>query len=52
LLQTEYRGLSVRLSVTTVSPAKMAELIEMLVGMWTPMGPRNHVLDVGRDPHA
>jgi len=30
----------------------MAELIEMLFGMWTEVGPRNHVLDDGPDPHA
>jgi len=29
--------------------AKMAELIEMLFGLWTRMGPRNHVLDGGPD---
>jgi len=26
-------------------PAKIAELIEMPLGMWTGMGPRNRVLD-------
>jgi len=35
--------LSVSLSVTTVSPAKVAELIMMLSGMLTWVGPRNHV---------
>ena len=49
LLQTEQRGLSVRpsvrLSVTTVSPAKAAEPIVILVGMFTSVAPRNHVLD-------
>jgi len=36
-----------------VSPAKTAEPIEMLFGLWTHVGPRNHVvLDGGRDPHA
>ena len=34
---------SVCLSVTTVNPAKTAELIKMLFGMWTRLGPRNHV---------
>ena len=46
LLPTEYRGLSVGRSVcrsvTLVSPAKMAEPIEMPFGLWTQMGPRNH----------
>ena len=28
-----------------VSPAKTAEPIEMSFGLWTRMGPRNHVLD-------
>jgi len=27
------------------SPAKTAEPIEMPFGMWTQVGPRNHVLD-------
>ena len=37
---------SVSLSVMTLSPAKMAEMIEMLpFGIWTPVGPRNYVLD-------
>jgi len=35
------------LLVTFVSPAKMAELIEMLFGGLTWVGPRNHVLDGG-----
>ena len=30
-----------------VSCAKTAEPIEMLFGMWTRLGPRKHVLDVG-----
>ena len=38
------------LSVTIVSPAKRAEPVVMPFGMWTWMGPRNHVLDVGPDP--
>ena len=36
---------SVGLSVTIVSPAKTAEPIEMPFGLWTRIGPRNHVLD-------
>jgi len=36
---------SVGLSVTTVSPAKAAEPIVILVGMFTSVAPRNHVLD-------
>jgi len=32
-----YRGLS----VTIVSPAKSAEPIDMSLGMWTRVGPRN-----------
>jgi len=36
---------SVCLSVKLVSPAKMAEPIEMLFGLWTLVGPGNHVLD-------
>ena len=32
-------------SVTLVSPAKTAELIEMSFGMWTRLRPRKHVLD-------
>ena len=42
-------GLSVCLSVTVMNFAKPAELIEMPFGLWTPMGPRNHVLDGGPD---
>jgi len=30
-------------------PCKMAELIKMLFGIWTWVGPRNHVLDEGPD---
>jgi len=33
-----------------MSPAKMAEPIEMLFGLWTWVGSRNHVLDEGSDP--
>jgi len=51
LLQTEYRGLSVGLSVVIVSPARTAEPIEMPLGLRTLMGPGNHVglLDGGPD---
>ena len=45
LLPTEQRGLSVCLSVTVVSPAKTADLIEMPLGLKTWVGSRNHVLD-------
>ena len=41
--------LSVGLSVMVVSPAKMAEPIEMPCGLETRVGPRNHVLDGGLD---
>jgi len=34
----------------SMSPAKMAELIEMPFGMWTRLGPRKHLLDVGPRP--
>jgi len=43
-------GLSVGLSVTTVSPAKMAEPIVMQLGTLTLVGPGNHVFDRGPDP--
>jgi len=43
-------GWSVSLSVTLVSPAKTAESIEMPFGLWTRVGPRNHVLDGIPDP--
>jgi len=36
---------SVGQSVTVVSPAEMAEPIEMSFKLWTWVGPRNHVLD-------
>ena len=42
--------LSVSLSVTIVSPAKMGEPIEMPFGLWTPVGPGNHMLDGGQYP--
>jgi len=44
-------GLSVCRSVTVVSPAKTAEPIDILFGLWTRVGPRNHVLDGGADVH-
>jgi len=34
-----------------VSPATTDEPIEMPFGLWTRVGPRNHVLDWGPDPH-
>jgi len=30
----------------------MTEEIEMPFGLWAVMGPRNHVLDGGPDPHG
>jgi len=45
LLQTDKRGLSVGLSVTEVSPAKTVQPIEMPFGLWTRVGPGNHVLE-------
>ena len=42
--------LSVGLSVTLVSPAKMAEPINMPFGLCTWVGPGNRVLDGGPDP--
>ena len=42
---------SVCRSVTTVSSAKTAELMEMPIGMWTQVGQRNRVSDGGLDPH-
>jgi len=42
--------LSVCRSVTIVSPARSAELIELSFGVWTWVCPRNHVLDGGPDP--
>ena len=56
LLQTDYRGLSVGLSVclsvTTVSHAKAAKPIVMLFGMLTWMCPRNHVFSEVQIPHV
>jgi len=37
-------------SITLVSSAKTAEPIKMSLGMWTQVGPSNHVLDGGPDP--
>ena len=37
-------------SVMIVSPAKTAEPIEMPFGLWTWVGPGNHVLDGRPDP--
>jgi len=45
------RGLSVCLSVTIVSPTNTAEPIEMPFGLWTRVGPINHVLYGGPDLH-
>jgi len=39
----------VGLSVTVISPAEMAEPMEMPFGLWTRLGLRNHVLDKGLD---
>jgi len=41
---------SVCLSVTTLSIAKTDAAIEMPFGLWTRIGPRNYVLDVGPGP--
>jgi len=43
-------SLCVCLLVMTVSPTKTAEPIEMPCGLWTRVGPRNHVLRGGPDP--
>jgi len=43
-------SLSVGWSVAILSPAKTAEPIEMLLRLWTWVGPRNHVSDGGPDP--
>jgi len=42
--------LSVGLSVTLVSPAKLADQIEMPFGLRTWVEPRNHALDGGQHP--
>jgi len=44
LMLQSYWQRSACVSVTTVSPAKTAEPIEMPFGMSTPVGPSNHVL--------
>jgi len=44
---TDRAAWSVGLSVTLVSPAKTAQPIEMPFGLWTPVGPRKHVLGGG-----
>jgi len=49
-IATDRVAWSVCLLVKTVSPAKMAEPIEMLFGTWTLVDQRNHVLDGGPDP--
>jgi len=41
---------SVSLLDTTVNPAKMAELIKMLLGLWTWVGPRCHALGGNPNP--
>jgi len=41
------------LSVTIANVAKMTEQTEMPFGLWTSVGPRNHVLDgESRSPHG
>jgi len=42
----------VGLSVTLVSHAKTADTIEMPFGLKTWVGPMNHILDGGTDPHV
>jgi len=42
---TDRVACSVCLPVTVLSPAKVAQLIEMQVGLWAQVGSRNHVLD-------
>ena len=42
----------VGLSVTLVSPAKTVEPIETPFGLRSRVGPGNHVLDGGPDPHG
>jgi len=49
-IATDGAAWSISLSVTTVSPAKMAEPIVMPFGILTWVGPGNHVLDEGPDP--
>jgi len=49
-IATDGAAWSISLSVTTVSPAKMAEPIVMPFGILTWVGPGNHVLGEGPDP--
>jgi len=44
--------LSLCLLVKSVSPAKTDEPIEMPFGLWTRVGPRDHVLCGGPDPQG
>jgi len=37
-------------AVTLVSPVETAEAIEMPLGLWARIGPRNNVLDGATDP--
>jgi len=46
-IATDVVAYSVGRSVTIVSYAKMAEPTKMPFGLWTLMGPNNHVLDRG-----
>jgi len=48
---TDQVAWSVGLSLTLVSPAKMAEPIEMPFGLMTRVGPGYHVLDGPRYPY-
>ena len=50
LLSSMFHGLC--LLDTAVSPIKTAEAIEMLFGVWTRVGPRNHVLHGCLHPQA
>jgi len=49
---TDRLAWSVVLCVTVVSPAKTAEPIEMVVGLWAQVGLRNRVLDEVQSPHG
>ena len=51
-LVTDRVAWSVDLSVTLVSPAKMAELIEAPFGLRIRLGPRNDMLDGVSIPHG
>ena len=42
----------VRLSITVLSPAKTAELIEMPFLLWAGVGSRNHALDGVQIPYG